>query len=93
MAGQANNSKNATSADETADRIRALNEKLIDAAKGASSASLDAYEKALTNLLDFENKVAGGTQLEWISALAKSHTEFVSEVTSAYTKAARDLLK
>lgn len=93
MAGQANSSKNATSAEETADRIRALNEKLIDAAKGAGSASLDAYEKALTNLLAFENKVAGGTQLEWISALAKSHTDFVSEVTSAYTKAARDLLK
>jgi len=93
MAGQANSGKGAASAEETADRIRALNEKLIDATKNAGGASLDAYEKALTSLLDFENKVAGGTQLEWISALAKSHTDFVSEVTSAYTKAARDLLK
>lgn len=95
MAGQTGNAKGTTSStiDDKVERIRQLNEQVIEAAKTAGGSSLDAYEKALTNLLDFENKIAGGTQLEWISALAKSHTDFVSNISSAYTKVARDLLK
>lgn len=44
-------------------------------------------------MLEFENKVADASPLEWVSALATSHSEFMSDVTSSYTKAARELLK
>ncbi len=75
-----------------AQRIRDLNEKMIDGSKAAGLTSLDAYEKALTSLVDFEHKVAGASQLEWVSALATTHATFVQDVSAAYTKAARDLL-
>ena len=78
--------------EEAAERIRALNERLIESARSAGNTTLDAYEKALKSLVDFEEKVAGATQLEWVSALAQTHAAFVRDVSSAYTRAARELL-
>jgi GTP cyclohydrolase III len=78
--------------EEAADRIRNLNERLIESAKTAGNTTLDAYEKALRSLVDFEEKVAGASQLEWVSALAQTHAAFVRDVSSAYTRAARELL-
>lgn len=79
--------------EEAAQRIRDLNEKLITAAKQSGNLSLDAYEKTLAGIVEFETKVANATQLDWISALANAHTSFVNEVSSAYVTAARDVLK
>ncbi len=93
MAGENTGSAPVPSLEETTERIRALNEQLIQAAKAAGGASLDAYEQSLANLLDFENKVAGASQLDWVSALAKAHTDFVSQVSGAYLKAAREATK
>jgi hypothetical protein len=81
------------SMDEATERIRTLNEKIIESAKSTGGTTLEAYEKALTNILDFENKVAGASQIDWISSVAKAHTDFISDVTGAYTKAAREMLK
>ena len=77
--------------EEAAERIRELNERLIEGAKAAGNTTLDAYEKALKSLVDFEEKVAGASQLEWVSALAQTHAAFVRDVSAAYTKAAREL--
>lgn len=78
--------------EEAAQRIRDLNERLIESSKSAGNTTLDAYEKALKSLVDFEEKVAGASQLEWVSALAQTHASFVRDVSAAYTKAARELL-
>ena len=78
--------------EETAARVRQLNERLIESSKSAGTATLDAYERALKSLVDFGEKVAGASQLEWVSALAQMHAGFVRDVSAAYTKAARDLL-
>lgn len=79
--------------EEAADRVRALNERVIETSKSAGLASLDAYEKALESFIDFEEKIAGASQLEWVNALATTHVKFVQEVSAAYTKAAREALK
>jgi len=75
-----------------ATRIRALNEQMLVGSKAAGLAAVDAYEKALTSLVDFEKKVAGAGQIEWVSAIASTHATFVSEVSAAYAKAARATL-
>jgi hypothetical protein len=80
------------SVEETTQRIRDLNERLISSSKSAGLVALDAYEKALQSLVDFEEKVASATQIDWVSALATTHAKFIGDVTSSYTKAARDLL-
>ncbi|MGH3218075.1 MAG: hypothetical protein ACRDPY_05000 [Streptosporangiaceae bacterium] len=77
----------------TTERIRALNEQIIGSAKTAGQASLDAYEKALQSLVDFEQKATNASQLEWVSAVASAHAKFVQDVSAAYVSAARATLK
>jgi len=76
-----------------ADRIRDYNEKLIQSTKRAGMASVDVYEKTLKSLVDFEEKVGQSSQLEWVSALASTHAQFIKDVSQAYTQAAREVLK
>ena len=58
---------------------------MIAAAKQSGKQSLEGYEKTLASLLSFGEKVAGATQLDWVSALAKAHATFVTETTAAFT--------
>ncbi|MDQ2797580.1 MAG: hypothetical protein M3Y06_10520, partial [Actinomycetota bacterium] len=73
------------SAEEATKRIRDLNERLIESSKSAGIVSLDAYEKALQSLVDFEEKVATASQLDWVSAVATTHAKFISDVSASYT--------
>jgi hypothetical protein len=73
-------------------RIRELNERLIESAKTAGLVALDAYEKALKSMVDFEEKVASASQLDWVSAVAATHAKFVQDVSAAYINAARQTL-
>ena len=75
------------------ERIRGLNETVLAAAKQTGTISLDAYEQTVNSLLDFSQKAADSTKVDWVSALAKSQASVITELTNAYTKAARDLLK
>ena len=75
------------------EQIRGLNEKVLAAAKQTGTMSLDAYEQTVNSLLDFSQKAADSTKVDWFSALAKSQASVITEVTNAYTKAARALLK
>jgi hypothetical protein len=79
--------------DETATRIRELNEKLIQLTKESGQSSLDMYEKALQSMVDFEKSVASRSQLDWVTGLANTHAKFVQDLTGFYIKAARDALK
>ena len=80
-------------ADEAAQRIRDLTEQFIEAAKTAGNQALDAYESSLRTLVDFEEKAAGASQLDWVTTIATAHAKFVQEVSDAYVAAARAMLK
>ena len=79
--------------DEAAQRIRDLTEQFIEAAKKAGNASLDTYENSLRSLVDFEERAAGASQLDWVSSIAAAHAKFVQDVSAAYVSAAREMLK
>jgi hypothetical protein len=79
--------------EDTASRIRELNENLIQLAKESGQSSLDTYEKALQSLVDFEKSVASRSQLDWVTGLANTHAKFVQDLTGFYIKAAREALK
>ena len=84
----------AASMDKTIAQIREMTERLIETNRASGRAALDAYEKALRSMVDFQERVArGGTQLDWISTLAAAHTKFVEDMSAAYVKAARDTAK
>lgn len=80
-------------AEEAVQRIRELTERFIESAKAAGNQSLDAYEKALQSLVEFQEKAAGASQLDWVQNIAQAHAKFVQEVSNAYVSAAREMLK
>ena len=79
--------------EDTVRRIRELTEQFIESAKAAGNQSLDAYEQSLRTLVEFEERAAGASQLDWVTNIAQAHAKFVQEVSAAYVSAARDMLK
>jgi hypothetical protein len=78
---------------EATERVRDLNERIIDSTRRAGQAYLDSYEKVLKSIADFEERVGNATQVEWLSALAQAQADFTRDIAKIYTTSARDLLK
>src|SRR2546430_5147712 len=73
-------------------QIRDLNERILTRAREAGSNALVGYETALRGMAEFETKIAGATQLDWVKALAASHTKFLTDVGALYANALRSPL-
>ena len=76
-----------------AQRIRKLNERIIEAGKDTGEATLSSYEKALKAIASALERGAGSTDVEWISQLASTQAKFLRDITEAWTSAARNMLK
>jgi hypothetical protein len=90
--------KNATDAaagasNETTERIRDLNERILEAGKKAGTVYLDAYEKALQSIADYQEQVARQTDVEWVSTIVDAQARFTRELTNLYVSTGRELLK
>jgi hypothetical protein len=73
--------------------ITDLNEQIVDAAKKAGGASLDAYERALESIAGYQEQVAKQSDVEWISTVIDAQAKFTRELTKLYVGTGRDLLK
>ncbi|GAC1323835.1 MAG: hypothetical protein NVSMB25_20650 [Thermoleophilaceae bacterium] len=73
--------------------IRELNERIIDSAKRAGNAYLDAYEKTAAGFAAYEERFAEASSVEWVSTLATAQAELARDLTGAYSSAARTLLR
>lgn len=82
-----------SSADETVERIRQLNEQVLEAGKQWGQSFLDAYEQSMRTFADFTAKAGESTDVEWVSHIAKAQADFTREVTKQATEAARRMLK
>jgi hypothetical protein len=82
-----------TAIDETTQRIRDLNERILTASKTAGGAYLDAYEKTLESIADYQENVAKQTDVEWISTVVDAQARFTRELTKLYVNTGRELLK
>jgi flagellar hook-associated protein FlgK len=78
---------------ETTERIRDLNERIIAASKKAGAAYLDAYEKALQSIAEYQEQVAKQTDVEWVSTIVDAQARFTRELTQLYVSTGRELLK
>jgi hypothetical protein len=78
--------------DDAVQRIRELTERFIESAKSAGNQSLDAYEQSLRTLVEFQERAADASQLDWVSNIATAHAKFVQDVSAAYVSAARNML-
>jgi hypothetical protein len=79
--------------EEAIQRIRDLNERIVEQGRKAGLAYLDSYESTLNRLAEFEEKMGQASQLDWITELANAQAAFIRDVTAAYTRAAREMLK
>ncbi len=76
-----------------AQRIRKLNERIIEASKDAGETTLSSYEKALKAIAGSIERGPGRSDIEWVSTLATTQAKFIRDVTNAWTSAARGMLK
>jgi hypothetical protein len=79
--------------DAVAQRLRKLNEQIIEAGKEAGESTLTTYEKALKAIASTIEKGPGSSEIDWISSLATAQAKFLRDVTAAWTSAARKALK
>lgn len=79
--------------DAMAQRVRKLNERIIEESKSAGEATLTAYEKALKAIAGSLERGPGKSEVEWISTLATTQAKWIRDVTTAWTSAARGMLK
>ena len=61
--------------------------------KQAGGAYLDAYEKTLESIADYQENVAKQTDVEWVSTVVDAQARFTRELTKLYVDTGRDLLK
>ena len=87
----ATTTKNQTEA--TTERIRDLNEQILDASKKAGNVYLDAYEKTLESIADYQENAAKQTEVEWLSTVVEGQARFTRELTKLYVSTGRELLK
>ncbi len=92
---QAQNTVNQAAQDTeaAAERIRELNEQVLEFGRKAGLNFLEAYESTLQTFADYQDRVADSSQVEWVSSIARAQANFTREVTRVYTGTARDLLK
>ncbi|HUO73763.1 MAG TPA: hypothetical protein VMU39_23530 [Solirubrobacteraceae bacterium] len=94
MATSTNTKHGATPPFEAAfEQVKDFNEQFFSTARKAGSLYLDSYEKAVDRAIEFELKVAGMTEQEWLKTLIEAQVDFTRELSSSYTTAARSLLK
>jgi hypothetical protein len=76
-----------------AERLRDLNERIIESGRKAGQTYVDAYEKTLSSIADFQDRVGKSSQIEWISTLAEAQADFTRNWAEAYAGAMRNVLK
>ena len=79
--------------DAVAQRLRKLNERIIEAGREAGDTTLSNYEKALKTIASTLEKGPGSSDVEWVANLATAQAKFIRDVTTSWTAAARKVLK
>ena len=77
--------------ERSATQIRELNEQIVENGRRAGNVSLDLYQRTLHSVADLQEQV--GTQVPFVSELARAQARFTREVADASTSAARELLR
>lgn len=76
-----------------AQRLRKLNERIIEAGKDAGETTLSSYEKALKAIANTIEKGPGSSDVDWISDLATAQAKFLRDMATTLTARARKALK
>ena len=75
------------------ERIRELNERILEASKKAGTTYVDAYEKTLKTIADFQERVGEASPVEWVTTMTNTQADMIRNFAEAYAGAARKALK
>ncbi len=75
------------------DRLQQLGEQVLEAGRRAGLSYLDAYDATARTVADYQERVAGASQVEWVASAVRAQANLTREVSRVYTSTARDLLK
>jgi hypothetical protein len=78
---------------EMADRLRELNERIIDAGRKAGGDVLDLYEKSLTSIADLSEGRRQSPPVEWVTAVVNAQADFTRGIAKAFAAAGHEALK
>jgi len=76
-----------------AQRVRKINERIIEAGKDAGESTLSSYEKILKSIAATIESGPGASDIEWVSNLATAQAKFLRDLATSWTSAARKMLK
>jgi Phasin protein len=87
-------SRDATeAAQDTVDRIRELNERIVENARTAGDTYLDVYERSLQAIVDYQKSIASATPVDWLKHTLDAQAAFTREIGELYASSAREALK
>ena len=74
-------STKANASPSSPERLRKLNERIIEAGKQTGESTLSSYEKALKAIAGAVERGPGSSDIDWISHLATTQAKFIRDVT------------
>ena len=77
--------------EQLTDRIRGLNERIIDLSKQAGEATLAAYARTLESIAQLEESAGKASQVEWLTTFTTAQANFTRDLAESFTAAARRL--
>lgn len=75
------------------ERIRELNERIIEAGKEVGTVALDAYESGLKSIAKALESGPGRSDVEWVAQVANAQADILKEAVKRVVPAARKALK
>ena len=78
--------------EQVVERIRKLNERIIDSSKQAGEETLNAYAKTLENIAELQENLGKASQLDWLTTFATAQANFTRHLAESITAAARKLV-
>lgn len=79
--------------EENAERVKEFNSVVTETTKSNSRLVVDNYEKAAKSFFDAQRELAKSNQVDWIKDTSATQIQLAEDITSAWVKAARELLK
>lgn len=79
--------------EDSSARVKEFNANIVGNSKASGRLVVDNYEKAAKSVFELQRQIAGTSQVDWVKSVAHTQIQFAEDMTTAWTKAAREMLK
>ncbi|MBV9309360.1 MAG: hypothetical protein JOZ73_00930 [Solirubrobacterales bacterium] len=93
MASKSSSGKGAGATQDATQRVRDLNDRIIENARKAGGTYLDIYERTLKMIVGYQEEMARATPVDWVQRMIEAQATFTREVGNFYASSAREAIK